>query len=203
MAKNRQDRRNRPKKGQQPLPAQTETTAADVARSVKSLQRAPQARSIQTQITNAPRTMRSRAAVPVDSAPSLDESLTPNAVTPEADSDWVTDQIDELRGQMSGIEDKVVDRVKDRAINEVWRTLVWPAVFVFLAVVVGLFVWHSQSLQGVTAAINERINIHIRDSEQRTRQEIDRKIEKAKREIVDSFSTRNPAPAPPPSAPRH
>ncbi|MCL5104798.1 MAG: hypothetical protein M1133_11890 [Armatimonadetes bacterium] len=199
---NRRSRRNKQVSGYQQPAHVPEPTAADIAQKVKSFRQPGPAVSMQASTGTRFLKTVSKGSCRETRDFSEDERLTPNAPTsvPSADSpdrfDQLQSDVNDVRSSLGSIEEKVVERLKDKAVSEVLKTLILPAIIALVFFIGGLFFTYSQAVNGVRAEIDRVIYLYIREARQENREETDRKIE----ELSATFRGSSHGPKPTSSA---
>lgn len=159
-----------------------EPTAADIARKMKAYRKPGPITNRQTPTgtgLSSPGDKRTRGEA---RSTAKSQGITPNAPTSAPDQDSM-DQFDQLqcavndvRNDLSGIEDRIVERLKDKAVSEVFKVLIIPMIIAAIFYLGGLFYTYNQAVNGVRAEIDRVISFNIREAQQKNREETDNKI---------------------------
>jgi hypothetical protein len=201
MAKHRRYKSPKGTRNPNPQPTQSVLTAADYAYKVKSLQKSQSSGESQTTIGSSRRIPSRTMGIAPSSEMHIEERLTPTAVSPTQDEEGVASQINELRGEIGGIEGRIVEHAKDKAVSEVIKTMILPSILALLAVAAGLFIWHGQSLQAMKAEVDERIDMRLTTWEQKILTKVDNKLKaidtKSQADVTEPKAAQAPAKQPP------
>ncbi|MHB1001980.1 MAG: hypothetical protein ACYC27_22290 [Armatimonadota bacterium] len=161
----------------QRTPQITEPTAADIARKARSLSIASPSSAGQTggdslglKTTTAMKGVNSftpnQRSTPSMTASSVDEGSANSLI------EDIQFQVETIRTDVGSIEDKVIERLKDKAVNEVLKIIIWP---VIIAAII-LYLTYIQSLNGVRSEIDRCVSTAIREAKYDIQDNIDRKI---------------------------